>query len=154
MLVDGEAVVWDSSRILRRLEQRFPEPTLYGADPAARAGAELFVDWFDRVWKRAPNEIEAELGRPRPDADRIEACAEAMRRHLDLFERLLSGRPFLLGDFGVADCTAFPFLCYAAGRPPGDDELFHRILEEHQPLGEAHPLLGEWIARVDELPRA
>jgi glutathione S-transferase len=77
-----------------------------------------------------------------------------MRERLDLFERLLTGREYLLGDFGAADCLAYPFLKYAAGRDPADDELFHRILEEHQPLGDDHPRLAAWIARVGERPRA
>jgi glutathione S-transferase len=49
--------------------------------------------------------------------------------------------------------VAFPFLKYAAGRDPADDELFHRILDEHQPLA-ARPNLAAWIDRVRALPRA
>ena len=51
--------------------------------------------------------------------------------------------------------TAFPFLKYAVlGLPPGDDELFHRVLVEHQPLGDGHPRLEDWVRRVDTRPRA
>ena len=77
-----------------------------------------------------------------------------MRAHLDLFERLLRGRPYLLGDFSGANCVAYPFLKYAAGRNPADEELFHRILEERQPLGADHPNLRAWIERVAERPLA
>ena len=42
---------------------------------------------------------------------------------------------------------------YAARRDPDDDELFHRVLEQHQRLGDEHPRLADWIARVDALPR-
>ena len=36
-----------------------------------------------------------------------------------------------------------------------DDELFHRILDVHQPLDpeRALPTCAAWIARVDALPR-
>jgi hypothetical protein len=43
---------------------------------------------------------------------------------------------------------------YALRRDPQDDELFHRVLERHQPLGDDHPRLADWIARVDALHRA
>ena len=60
----------------------------------------------------------------------------------------------LLGDrFCAADCVAFPFLKYAAGRDPADDELFHRVLDEHQSL-DGRPRLAAWIERVDARPRA
>jgi glutathione S-transferase len=68
---------------------------------------------------------------------------------------MLAGRDHLMDDsFSAADCAAFPFLKYALFRDPADDELFHRILDEHQQLGDDHPRLGEWIQRIDQLPRA
>ena len=78
-----------------------------------------------------------------------------MRASLDVFEDLLDGRDHLFGDaFSAADCAAFPFLRYARLRDPEDDELFHRILEEHLALGGRYPRLSAWIERVDERPRA
>ena len=63
-----------------------------------------------------------------------------MRAALDVFEGLLDGRDYLFGEFGVADVIAFPFLKYAVfGLPPDDDELFHRVLVEHMPLGDGLP---------------
>jgi len=56
-------VVTDSPVILRWLEARYPQPPLLPADPAVRAAVEIFCDWFNRVWKRPPNAIDAELGR-------------------------------------------------------------------------------------------
>jgi glutathione S-transferase len=149
---DGE-VVFDSTAILEWLEQRQPEPPLYPHDDARRAEVEVFVDWFNRVWKRPPNLIAAELERPEPDRARVEELGGRMRSSLDLFERLLAGRDYLFGDFSVADCIAFPFLKYAVlGLPDGDEELFHRVLVEHMPLGE-HRRLEAWVRRVDEVPR-
>jgi glutathione S-transferase len=150
---DGE-VVFDSTAILEWLEARHPEPPLYPLDAAPRAEVEIFVDWFNRVWKRPPNLITAELERPEPDRARIDELGARMRASLDLVERLLTGREHLFGDFSVADCIAFPFLKYAVlGLPPGDDELFHRVLVEQMPLDD-HRRLEEWVRRVDERPRA
>ena len=141
-------------RIVAHLEARRPDPPLYPNDPARRAQTLLFVDWFDRVWKGPPNEIEAELGRDTPDPSRLAALSERMRNSLDLFEGLLADRDFLLGRFGAADCAAYPFLKYGLGHAPDDQELFHRILTEHLALHGRHPRLEAWIRRVAERPRA
>jgi glutathione S-transferase len=152
---DDGMVVADSAAILEHLERRFPQRPLFPPDPLG-AQVRVFVDWFNRVWKAAPNAIEAELGRDEPGQERIGELSASMTGALDLFEGLLAGGDFLFGEsFTAADCAAFPFLKYAAlGRPPGDEELFHRILVDHQPLGLEHPRLEAWIHRVDGLPRA
>ena len=78
-----------------------------------------------------------------------------MEAALDVFERMLEGRDYLMGDeVSAADFVAFPFLKYGRFRDPADDELFHRILELHQQLGDDHPRLAAWIERVNALPRA
>jgi glutathione S-transferase len=153
--LDDGAVVSDSMQIVRVLEERFPSPPLYPADAAGRARTIHFIDWFNEVWKVAPNAIEAEIGRELPGVARIDELAAQMRASLDRLEAMLEGRAYLMGDaFGAADCGAYPFLKYAAWRDPADDELFHRVLDGYQDLGDDHPRLAAWIARVDERPRA
>jgi glutathione S-transferase len=100
------------------------------------------------------SEIETELERERPHRPRVDELGAEMRERLDLFERLLDGRDYLFGEFGAADCVAYAFLKYAAGRDPADDELFHVILDERQPLGDSHPNLRAWIERMSCRPRA
>jgi glutathione S-transferase len=154
VIEDAGEVVSDSVAILRHLERRYPEPPLFPADPASRAEVEVFADWFERVYKDAPNAIEDELERDHPDRELIERRGAEMAARLDIFERLLTGRDFLFGDFGAADCVAYPFLKYAANRDPADTEPFHLVLADHQPLGDDHPNLAAWIGRVAERPRA
>jgi glutathione S-transferase len=84
----------------------------------------------------------------------VEELGARMVGWLDLFEGLLSGRDFLLGELGVADVVAFPFLKYGVfGLLAGDDELFHKVLVDWLPIGEAHPRLSAWVERVDAFPR-
>jgi maleylpyruvate isomerase len=155
VLVEGDEIVFDSPAVLEWLERRFPDRPLYRSEPARRAEVQVFVDWFNHLWKRPPNLITAELERPEPDASRIDELGLRMRAALDIFENLLDGRDYLYGEFGVADVTAFPFLKYAAfGLPPGDDEIFHRVLVEHMPLGDGYPRLRAWSERVDAHPRS
>ena len=156
VLVDGETVIADSTRILEHLEERYLQRPLYPEDAAPRAEMELFVDWFNRVWKGPPNAIAAELEKAKPNETKIAEWGGQLTGWLDLFERLLGDRGHLLGeDFSAADCAAFPFLKYAAlPLPDGDDELFHRVLRDYQPLGGSHPRLELWIHRVGARPRA
>lgn len=154
VLVDGDEVVFDSPAVLAWLEARRPEPPLYPRDRARRAEVQVFLDWFNQIWKRPPNLMAAEELKARPDARRIAELSDRMAGSLPLFEDLLEGRDYLFGEFGVADVTAFPFLKYAVfGLPAGDDERFHEILVEHQPLADGSPIRA-WAARVDAHPRS
>lgn len=155
VLVDGERVVADSPRILAYLEERFPDPPLFPRDPARRAELESFLDWFNQVWKRPPNLIEAEELEPEPDRARIAELEELIGASLRRFEDLLAGRDFLFGgELTAADVTAFPFLTYAVLWDEGDEQRFHEILRETMRLDGRYPRLEAWIRRVDALPRA
>jgi glutathione S-transferase len=155
VLVDDDGtVVFDSPVVLEHLEARYPSPPLWPADPARRAEVDVFVDWFNRVWKRPPNLIADEMTKDEPDAARIERLGDALAASLDRFERLLHGRDHLFGDdFSAADCIAFPFLQYASGIDANDLHLFHRVLARWLAT-DRHPRLADWIERVDERPRA
>jgi glutathione S-transferase len=151
---DG-AVVSDSTAILEELERRHAEPRLYPADESRRAETRLFIDWFNRVWKRPPNELEAELSKQQPDRGRADALAAELAGSRDLFEALLADRAYLFGDgLSAADCAAFPFLKYGRLYDTADEELFHRLLIGHLALDGAYPRLEAWIRRVDGHRRA
>ena len=143
-LDDGEVVV-DSTAIIRRLEADHPEAPLWPREPARAAEADVFADWFNRVWKVPPNAIADGHG---TDADHAE-----LRDSVALFERLLRDRDFLLGDeLTVADVLAFPFLKYARHLDAADTDPFHRVLNEGMSLAAA-PRVAAWLDRVDALPR-
>jgi glutathione S-transferase len=147
VLVTGDdEVVADSPLILEWLETGYPEPPLLPRDAARRAQVRIFTDWFNRVWKRAPNAIA--------DKGPTEALAAEMSASVSLFESLLDGRDYLFGEFGLADVTAFPFLKYPVlGLAAGDTDPFHRVLVDYLPLGAGSPLHA-WVERVDGHPRS
>ena len=149
VLEDDGAVISDSTAILRHLEATHPNPALWPTDPARSAEADVFVDWFNRIWKRPPNLID--------DGDRDPELVAELHGSLELFEALLAGRDHLLSDgFGVADAIAFPVLKYgdASMYDPDDDESFHRVLIDHLAFAGGHPRLAAWVRRVDAMPRA
>jgi glutathione S-transferase len=155
VLVDGDTVVVDSMEIVAYLEGLVPSAPLYPREESRFAEMLIFIDWFNRVWKLAPNRIEAQLAAAEPDHMLITRLGREMAASLDGFESLLAGRRFLMGpEFSAADCAAFPFLKYALRRDPADGEAFHRVLDDHQQLGDEHMRLRSWIKRVDALPRA
>lgn len=151
---DGH-VVSDSTAILEYLEQRYPDPPLYPHDEARRAEARLLIDWFNRVWKRPPNELEQALSALERAEARVRELSAELERSRELFESLLAGREYMLGsEFTVVDCALFPFLKYGLIHDPEDTEPFHRILVDHLRLDGNYPRLEAWIRRVDALPRA
>jgi glutathione S-transferase len=148
---DGRVLV-DSMPIVAWIDETWPAPPLYPADPAARREVEGFITFFNDVWKVAPNAIDAERQRADapPDADRVAAWAAQLRGWQPGFDALLHGRPFLFGDApGAADICAYPFLRFAVAADPDDDDLFHGVLVEHL---EATPRLRTWLERMAELP--
>jgi glutathione S-transferase len=150
---DGR-ILTDSPVILEYLEARFPAPPLLPADPARRAEVRIFCDWFNRVWKRAPNLYVVEEEQPEPDEARLRELGGRLTASLPLFEDLLAGRDFLFGELSLADVTAFPFLKYAVVWEEGDEHRFHEILRDHLRLDGRYPLVEAWIRRCDALPRA
>ena len=95
---DDGAVVFDSMQIVRVLEERFPAAPLYPASFAGRARVIRFIDWFNDVWKVAPNAIEAEISAAAPDFARVEALATRWRR------RWTASRP--CSTAGASTCSA------------------------------------------------
>ncbi|HYI19211.1 MAG TPA: glutathione S-transferase family protein [Solirubrobacteraceae bacterium] len=154
VLVDGDEVVTDSTRIMHWLEDRHPDRPVFPADPAPAAEVEIFIDWFNRVWKREPNMIADALDAGRAGGEDLDRWAARLQRRLDFFEGLLSGRDHLFGEFGAADCAAYPFLRYAVGIDQDDPWTFHRVIHERMPLQPHHVNLRAWIGRMGERPMA
>lgn len=151
----GEIVV-DSMRIVAWLEKRRPDPPLWPASAGRRAEVDVFIEWFNRVWKVPPNAMADELARDAPDEERLHDWSAELRGWLHLFEEMLDGRDWLMAEsFGAADLCAFPFLKYGVlGAAPDDADPFHRVLAEHLPITGAFPAIEAWVHRVDALPRA
>jgi glutathione S-transferase len=128
VLEEDDFVLPESVVIMEYLEERYPEPPLWPADPAERAGGRLLVERFD------------ELSRPYYALRRGEDDArERLDAELAALDSLLAGRPFLTGrEFGLADAAYLPW-----------------ILRAETMLGvdlDAHPGLAGWVARVGERP--
>jgi glutathione S-transferase len=110
------------------LDERYPEPPLWPADPAERAAGRLLVERFDRL-SRPYYALRRgdEEARPRLDAE------------LTRLDSLFADRPFLTGrGFGLADAAYLPW-----------------ILRAETMLGvdlDAHPALADWVGQTRDRP--
>jgi glutathione S-transferase len=128
VLEEDAFVLPESAVIMEYLEDRYPEPPLWPADPAERAAGRLLIERFDQ------------LSRPYYALRRGEEDARArLDNELSGLDDLLDGEPFLTGrQFGLADAAYLPW-----------------ILRAESSLGvdlDAHPALAEWIDRCAERP--
>jgi len=130
ILVDGDRVVPESLVIAQYLEERWPEPALWPADPAGRARVRIL---FERTGAVAAAMGRIVKGTPE---DRPEA-AKALRAALALVEGEAPEEGFLLGAFGLADVALVPFALRFPDLSPGALGL---------------PRLARWAERMRDRP--
>lgn len=145
VLICGTLELYDSTVILEFLEDAYPSPPLYPADPGERAQCRLLDLFADEVMivplralmhRTEPREPtvtrwdEAEAGA----ANAVEAIAE----HHRALDRRLTGQRYLLGEFGAADISVFMAV------------LFSQRLGG--PLLDPCPALAAWYGRMKARP--
>jgi glutathione S-transferase len=128
VLEEGEFVLPESAVINEYLEERWPEPALWPADPGERALGRLLIHRFD------------ELSRPYYALRRGEdGAAERLDEQLAALAQRLEVQPFLSGrSFGLADIAYVPWILRARDRM--DVSL------------DAFPALADWVGRLSERP--
>lgn len=108
VVLDGDLVLTESNAICRYLAAKHSRTDLLPADPGARAGVELWMDWqiadLNGAWRYA---VQAILrNRPaNPDPAQIEASLVEWHQKMLILEGHLTARPaFLCGEsFTLAD---------------------------------------------------
>ena len=128
VLEEGDFLLAESAVINEYLEERWPEPSLWPADPGERALGRLLVYRFD------------ELSRPYYALRRGEdGAAERLDAQLAGLAKRLEAQPFLTGrEFGLADVAYVPWILRARDRMGVSLDAF--------------PALAEWVARLSERP--
>jgi glutathione S-transferase len=111
VLVDGDAVLWESNTICRYLAGQAGREDLLPRDPLPRARVEQWMDWqlgdLNNAWRYA----FMALVRHSPahqDVRAIAASADAWNRHMAILESQLertgafvAGARFTLADIGI-----------------------------------------------------
>ena len=128
-VVEEDTFVLPESAVINEyLEERYPEPALWPADPAERAFGRLLVFRFDQLSKPYYALRRDEEGaRERFDAE------------LAKLNAALDARPYLSGrEFGLADIAYVPWILRARDRLDVD---LH-----------PHAALGDWLERLAARP--
>jgi glutathione S-transferase len=122
---DGGLVLPESLVIMEYLEERYPEPPLWPADPAERALGRLWLERFDDLLGRAYYAARRGDGREELDA------------RLAALDQALEAQPYLSGnEYGLADIGYVPWILRALER-----------------FGvELDPSLADWLERVASRP--
>jgi glutathione S-transferase len=126
VLEEDAFVLPESVVIMEYLEERYPEPALWPADPGERALARLWLDRFD-----------VRLGDDYYALRRGEQSL--LEERLRALDAVLEGQPFLTGrDYGLADIGYVPW-----------------ILRAQSNLGvelEGYESLSAWVDRLHDRP--
>jgi RNA polymerase-associated protein len=128
-ILEEEAFVLAESAVINEyLEERYPEPPLWPADPGERALARLLVFRFD------------EFSKPYYALRRREdGAAEAFDRALGSLDSVLEAQPYLSGrEYGLADIAFVPWVLRARDRLGVELARF--------------PAVAQWVERLVERP--
>ena len=141
VLVDGDLTLFDSTVIMEYLEEAYPRPALWPADPKARARGRLVELAADEIllplvarfmYRSEPPDSDAER-RERREAEGRLAESALLARYEQLAGQL-QGNDFFCGSFSIADIAMFMTILFALRlKGPG--------------LGGA-PMLEAWYERV------
>jgi glutathione S-transferase len=128
VLEEATFLLAESAVIDEYLDDRYPDPPLWPADPADRALGRMLVFRFD------------ELSRPYYAVRRGEdAARERLDAALATLDAVLQEQEFLSGrEFGLADIAYVPWILRARDRMEVDLERF--------------PALAEWVGRLEQRP--
>jgi glutathione S-transferase len=126
VLEEDTFVLAESAVINEYLDDRYPDPPLWPADPADRALGRLLIFRFDQLSKP--------YYAVRRGEDGARARLDAVLSELDA---LLQAQPFLSGrEFGLADVGYVPWILRARDRMEVDVARF--------------PALAEWVGRLEQ----
>ena len=111
VLVDGDAVLWESNTICRYLAGKAARDDLLPREPLARARVEQWMDWqageLNNAWRYAFMSLVRHSA-AHADAQAVAASAIAWNHHMGILERQLervgdfvAGDAFTLADIGI-----------------------------------------------------
>ncbi len=153
VLKDGDYVVFESLAVLFYLDQKYPDPPIFGRSPE-EAGVIMRVicEYQSYVEEHIMKIVRAVAGdHPQERIDQMADSMHVVAREARSIEGRLSRSDWVVGEtFSAADIVIFPalqLLLRALGKPAAR-ELSTRFL----PLAVNYPALERWIGRVAALP--
>ena len=142
---DGETALFETSAIVRYLDEAFDGTALVAANPRLRAQMEQWVSMinchgYDAMVRRYVLQYVFPKGDGgAPDRGTIDAALPEIERLLATLDRAYGQRPFLVGDaLSMADLFLAPIVFYLAMFPESKS-----LLEKFPDLGRGHAVIAE-----------
>jgi glutathione S-transferase len=130
VLVDGDAVVYESAIIDEYLEEQYPEVPLMPKDPLTRARVRIWIDYCNTRVQRAAGYIAHN--------HKVEESGKELRTYLENLNRQMQGREYIADNYSLADITYIPF--------------FVRRERYKVSIGDDLPHVKAWMERLLERP--
>lgn len=112
VLVDGEAVLWESLAIIEHVAEQFPDKAIWPSDVGARAHARSIANEMHAGFRGLRAAAPMNLWRPVEPLALSERAADDLAtitaRWRDARARFGAGGPFLYGTFSAADAMYAP----------------------------------------------
>ena len=140
-LIDGDTVVWESNAVTRYVAAKWSDGDLWPSDPAARALADMWMDWVQTTVIGPLIPVFVGLVRTPPDRRDMTLISEMANECGHVFQLLdaalahrdyVGGDRFTMGDIPVGAAT-WRYLNLPIERP----ELLH---------------IADWIDRLEKRP--
>lgn len=126
MLVDGEAVVYESAIINEYLEEKYSEVALMPKELLKRARVRIWVDYCNTRLQRAAGYIAHDY--------QVEKSKEELQQYLDILNREMRVREYIVDEYSLADITYIPFFC--------------RLERYQTTIDETFPYVRAWMERL------
>ncbi len=101
VLVDGAAVIYESAIINEYLDEKFSDVPLLPRNALKRAKARIWIDFLNSRVHPAASDITHDK--------EPERARERLKQHLSALDSEMTGKPFITGNYSLADITFIPF---------------------------------------------
>lgn len=126
MLVDEEAVVYESAIINEYLEEKYPEIPLMPKDPHQRSRIRIWIDYCNTRLQRAGGFIAHDY--------EVEKSKQELQQYLTTLNKEMQGREYIGEQYSLGDITYIPF--------------FTRLERYKATIDDSLPHLKGWMKRL------
>ena len=130
VLIDGDAVIYESAIIDEYLEEKYPEVPLLPKDLYRRAQARIWIDFANTRLQQAAGNVAHDY--------QVEKSKEQLMQHLATLNQEMRDREFIAGNYSLADITYIPFFC--------------RLERYQATIGDDLPNVKAWMNRLLNRP--